>query len=360
MYFSIITPIHNVAGFIKRGAESILSQSFGDFQWILVNDGSTDNSGHLCEELKKKDSRIVIVHQSKSGPGPARNKGIETACGEYLLFFDIDDQLRPDALYKMASILRESNPEVAVFSYSEICQANTTSNDFVFPELLLSDNNEIRSHYIECLSGIKFNNGFVWNKAYRRDFIEHYNLRFKALRIQQDEVFNLELYPYVQRMTISPEIIYDYYVYQKGNASSSIIATRPEVAIAVRNAFLSLVDTWNLSDEKLFFYIHKRFVSQYLFMSLNREVLNKKINANRNERLQYIKNLLDNSSLGQSLNYLITVGYQPETFFKRLYFKLANSKSASNIELVCRVSSVIEKIKIFLRKVYRFFHKLWK
>lgn len=360
MFFSIITPIHNVASFIKRGADSILRQSFSDFQWILVNDGSTDGSGDLCEELKTTDSRIAIVHQPKSGPGPARNTGIEKACGDYLLFFDIDDQLRPDALRNMASILRRSNPEVAVFSYTEICQANNIRNDFVFPELSLNDNSEVRNHYIECLSGIKFNNGFVWNKAYRRDFIEHYNLRFKALRIQQDEVFNLELYPHVQRMTISSEIIYDYYVYQKGNASSSIVATRPDVALAVRNAFLSLVEAWNLSDEKLSLYIHKRFVSQYFIMSLKREVPNKELNASRHERLQYIKKLLDNPSFDQSLNYLVSVGYRPGTFFERLYLRLAYSKSASNIDLVGRISSVSDKITNSFRKPVRSFHRLWK
>ncbi len=351
MFFSIITPIHNVSRFIKQGAKSILSQSFKDFQWILVDDGSTDDSGDLCDELEKLDNRVVVLHQTNAGPGPARNLGIDNAQGDYLLFYDIDDLLRPDALLKMSSILQNHKPDMAVYSYSEICLYLNTKNDYCFPNLILGSNEEIREQYIEYLFGIKFNNGFVWNKAYKRDFINKNRLRFKPLRIQQDEVFNLDVYPHVESMVVSSEIIYDYYVYNKGNASSSYIATRPDVAIAVRNAFLALVYKWNITSTGLITYIHRRFVSQYLIVSLERDVLSSDLNIGTGQRIQYIKKLLGNSILQQSLDYLSSVGFKPKELYNKLYFRWAASKSTHKLYLLSKTKLGIYGIKGQLRRL---------
>lgn len=334
MYFSVITPVHNVSPFIRQGAESILSQSFSSFEWILVDDGSTDNSGKLCDELSEIDDRICVIHTPNLGPGPARNTGIEKATGEYLLFFDIDDQLRSDAFKRIAEVISKSSPEIAVFSYAEVSYTTRRSYEYIFPNLLLNTNAEIRDIYVELLSGMKFNNGFVWNKAYNRDFVIKNKIRFKPLRIQQDEIFNLDLYPHVNRMIFSPEIIYDYYVYPKNSASSSLIVTRPDVTMYVRKTLLSLAGKWRISNDEFLTYIHRRFVSHFFINSLEREAFSEKLNPGKLKKKQYVHMLIDNSLLCESLQYLSRVRYQPDTLFNKLYFRYAASKSVKKIILI--------------------------
>lgn len=345
MFFSIVTPIHNVARFIKQGAEGVLSQSFRDFEWILVDDGATDGSGALCDELSQKDRRVVVIHQQNAGPGPARNAGMDKAQGEYLLFYDIDDRLRPDALHKIADILQTSSPEVAVFSYSEINQSAGSNYDVVLPEIRLHGNEAVRDIYEDYLSGIRFNNGFVWNKAYKCSFIRDNNVHFKSLRIQQDEVFNLEIYPRINNMVLSSEIIYNYYVYDRGNASSSCIESRPDVTRTVRDSILSLVNKWKLGSQSLLTEVHRRFVFHFLINSIERDIFSKEMKLTRNQRIQYIQELLDDRSFKESLDFIIKSGFKPKTLFAGLYLKYAASNSVLKVYYIGRFNIIYNQIR---------------
>ena len=355
MFFSVIIPVYNVEKFIARGMECLDRQTFRDFEVIMVDDGSTDGSSALLDELKMSHDNVRVFHQANAGTGPSRNLGIKKARGEFILFYDIDDLLRPDALTKIAEIIKKNYPDVAVFSYTEVCPALKTRNDFLMPDMVLSSNRDVRDIYIEHLSGIRFNNGYVWNKVYRREFIIVNHLRFKPLRMQQDEVFNLDVYPLVNCMVLSSVITYDYYVYQIGNVSSSLNKQRPEIMIAVRDAFFNLAMRWELSHNDLLTYIHSRFICGYIINSLERDIFSEQFSSKCSGSLQYIRRLIYNPAFSESVQYLSSNKYLPRTFFNKLYFKSAYSKSAVKLYIIAYIKLRVNKVKKLLRKGFNIF-----
>lgn len=96
---SVIIPVYNVAAYLPECLDTALSQSYSNLQVILIDDGSTDSSGAICDEYAANDSRIVVIHQKNGGAAAAKNAGLRVATGKYLSFVDSDDYLEPDAIY---------------------------------------------------------------------------------------------------------------------------------------------------------------------------------------------------------------------------------------------------------------------
>lgn len=259
MFFSIITPIFNVSRFITRGLDCILSQDFRDFELILVDDGSSDASPKMCDRAAADDPRIRVIHQENAGVGAARNTGLDAARGEYILFFDIDDLLLPGALSILHALLSKQHPDLLVFSYEEYDTLTGRTTPLRFHPARYQSNNELRDGWLDNLSGLRFNNGFVWNKAYRRDFIKEHKLHFERLSLQEDEVFNLTLYPLVRSTLVSDMILYRYFVYHSGNSNNNHISGRLDIYRRVRDAFLALAARWDIDDKRLPDYVHSRF-----------------------------------------------------------------------------------------------------
>lgn len=259
MFFSIITPIFNVSRFISRGLDCILSQDFRDFELILVDDGSSDASPQMCDRAAADDPRIRVIHQENAGVGVARNTGLDAARGEYILFCDIDDLMLPGALSILHALLYRQHPDLLVFSYEEYDTLTGRTTPLRFHPARYQSNKELRDGWLDNLSGLRFNNGFVWNKAYRRDFIKEHKLHFEPLRLQENEVFNLTLYPLVRSTLVSDTILYRYFVYHIGNSNNHHIPERLDIYRRVRNAFLGIASRWHIDDKRLSDYIHSRF-----------------------------------------------------------------------------------------------------
>lgn len=111
---SVIVPVYKVEAFLRPCMDSILAQTFTDFELILVDDGSPDNCGAICDEYAAKDSRVRVIHQENGGLSAARNAGIEAASGEYLTFVDSDDMIHPKMLERMMLVMKETDAELCV------------------------------------------------------------------------------------------------------------------------------------------------------------------------------------------------------------------------------------------------------
>ena len=105
MFFSVIVPVYNVEKYLKECVDSILKQTFTDFELILVDDGSTDNSPALCDEFAKNDSRVKVIHNKNGGASVARNTGMKAAQGRYLINIDSDDYFLSDDVFEIEMIL---------------------------------------------------------------------------------------------------------------------------------------------------------------------------------------------------------------------------------------------------------------
>lgn len=257
---SIIIPIYNVEDFIDRGMRNILQQDYPCIEYILVDDGSTDSSALKCVEWKEKCNSIRIIHQPNSGAGPARNNGLDNAKGKYIYFFDIDDLASSNLVSYCVNIMETKDVDYILFGFRAVTTFLSNRVDEVeFEEKLFTSNEELKECYIKNFILPSHGNGFPWNKFYRKSFLDRYHLRFDNLRIQQDEVFNLKIYSYLERGYISSCMLYTYFIYDKGNTRTRFIENRFDIFITVRKCFEVLMDNWQLYDEELSDYLNNRF-----------------------------------------------------------------------------------------------------
>lgn len=347
-YISIIIPIYNVIRFIDRGIAQLLSQSYTNFEIILIDDGSTDGSGEKCDNYAKKDSRIRVFHQQNSGSGVARNLGILNAHGKYIWFYDVDDTIAPNLLDKCINNLSEDT-EVLIFGYIEVNRQFNTRRTFKFKNHTYYSNQEIRDDYIEELSGLKFNNGFVWNKIYNRQFLVDNNILFKNLLIQQDEVFNLVVYRYANNITTLHDDLYTYHIYNVGNTRSNFIQNRFEIYCTVHQHFIDLYNYWNLNSNKFLIYLYTRLLTA-IITCLTYNCYHKNTKFNRQERLDYICSILNSEKTTKCIKQLDVLGYKPRQRFTKKYYKYIINKSYTKFRYIWIIENLFINLKLLYHK----------
>lgn len=257
---SVVIPIYNVSKWIDRGMDVILSQSLKDIEVLLVDDGSTDDSAEKCRAWIEKDDRVRLISKENGGAGSARNAGIDEAKGRYVYFFDIDDIAKPNLLEYCSSKMDELQVDYMMFGFNMIEKGYVESTIVcAHKEQIINSNSELKDAFVEQMLLCAGGNGFPWNKMYRLDFLNKYNLRFENQRIQQDEVFNLLVYRQLEKAYISSEILYDYFIYSSGNTRSRFIPERFDIYVSVREHFEDLFEYWQLKDNRVTQYLNKRF-----------------------------------------------------------------------------------------------------
>ena len=200
---SIIVPIYNSETHLSRCIDSILAQTYSDFELILVNDGSIDNSGKICDEYAQKDSRIIVIHKENGGTSSARNIGLEKSHGEYITFVDSDDTIYPNYL--------------CTFSYNadfEVAGLETigSNNDINLPQttLLLSNNNDIANWFINNYNALYLTT--ICSKMFRREIIKSNLLQFDLfLKRGEDTIFVYNYISSCKNIKLNPIVIYKYY-----------------------------------------------------------------------------------------------------------------------------------------------------
>lgn len=228
---SIIIPVYNVEKYLQECLDSVLEQTFSDFEVICVNDASTDSSLKILNEYVSKDRRIkVILNSRKRGLSYVRNVGLDHAKGNYVLFLDSDDLLLKNALEKAFYTAEKMGIEVLSFSSKTIYEVPVTDEN---------EYNGIRSHkYWGVMNGPEcylkqVENGeykcTVWQYLYRRDFLRKYDLKFVEGMYHEDILYSFLIYMYATKMVIINDILHHYRVRENsiktnGNAKRSTIS----------------------------------------------------------------------------------------------------------------------------------------
>lgn len=199
---SVIVPVYRVEQYLDRCLKSITEQTYRNLEIILVDDGSPDRSGAICDAWAEKDSRIRVIHQKNSGGGPARNAALDAASGELLAFVDSDDYIAPDMFSHLYSLL-ETGADVAECDFLE-----TAENDAVFPEPAYSvteftPEEAMRQHIRDTLF-----RQLIWNKLYRRELAE--GVRFPEGTKIDDEYFTYRLLGNAKKLVRSTKVCYAY------------------------------------------------------------------------------------------------------------------------------------------------------
>lgn len=201
---SVIIPVYNVKNYLERCVNSILSQSYKKLEIILVDDGSTDGSGKLCDEIAKKDLRIVVLHKNNGGLSEARNYGIERAKGEYISFVDSDDWIAPTMIEDLYNSILKYGVKLAICetTYAYECynySPRTTGDAFLLDKL---------SAYKLLLKNRRFRTN-AWNKLYLADIWS--KLRFPKGKKYEDVYIMHEVYDMCDNIAYVDKALYYYF-----------------------------------------------------------------------------------------------------------------------------------------------------
>lgn len=220
---SVILPVYNVEKYLEKCLDSILNQTFDDFELICIDDGSTDTSLSILEKYINIDNRITIIIQKNQGAGAARNKGIDIAKGKYLSFLDADDYIESTMLQKMYEQCEHNNAQIGIckaYFYdnasSEIKPCTFSVRADEIPDKKCFSSEEIISSPFHALMG------WAWDKLYLKEFVLNHKLRFQEQRTTNDMYFVFMSLLYAKKITI----IDDYLYYQRRNVSNSLSSTR--------------------------------------------------------------------------------------------------------------------------------------
>lgn len=206
---SIIVPVYNAETTIVKMVKSILDQREADFELILVDDGSQDNSGRICDEYAARDPRVRVIHQSNAGVSAARNAGIEAACCEYIGFVDADDWIDPGMYERMLQEAERTGADVvmcdAITAYSDgRTEADTIS--------LLPGNAVLQKADFDPPRLLEMA-GSAWRCIYRKTLLDAYKIRFpRGVKFSEDRVFNLYAFGRANMIAYIKEPYYYRYV----------------------------------------------------------------------------------------------------------------------------------------------------
>lgn len=174
--FSIIIPAYNVSDYLDECLTSVVNQNFSDFEAIIVDDGSTDNTGAIADRFGKDYEQVRVIHQRNSGASASRNTGIQNAKGEYLIFLDADDFWSDSEFLGQLNVTLTTEYDLIIYSYAEYSDTKTTVYSFA---------GNSPSGLIELARKGVFN-GPNWNKCVRKDFVAHNHLKFDTELVAED------------------------------------------------------------------------------------------------------------------------------------------------------------------------------
>lgn len=225
---SVIVPVYNVKDYLKQCIQSIVTQTYSEFECILVDDGSNDGSGEICDSWQQKDGRIIVLHQENQGVSAARNKGLQKAKGDYVTFIDSDDWVDADYLQSLIQPLQQDSPELVIIG---LVQEYTNGHNMVYrPSYSHSFilNKEHIASFIDLNQQYLLYGPVV--KLYKRDIIEKHHIRFDvSYSFGEDLLFNYCYLEYVDKIVCVSQAAYHYRIIGEGTLSTTLRLNQFEI-----------------------------------------------------------------------------------------------------------------------------------
>lgn len=214
---SIIVPVYNAEKTIERCISSILNQTYKDFELLLLDDGSTDASGEICDACAGKDARIRVLHKENSGVSDTRNQGIAMARGEYLQFLDSDDWITPEATGFFVGAATKYQCDMVIADFYRVVGERVSQKGNIEEEGIM-DRAEYAANMMQKPADFYY--GVLWNKFYKRSIIEKYQLKMDtSISWCEDFMFNMEYVRHIHTIYAIKVPVY-YYVKTKGSLVS--------------------------------------------------------------------------------------------------------------------------------------------
>lgn len=261
---SAILPVYNVDKYLRRAVGSLLDQTFSDIEIIIVDDGSTDESGSIADELAQIDNRVKVVHQVNSGAAAARNLGISIARGKYLYFMDPDDFTEPEMLFELYSTAETNNAELTIAGFKNIYEDDKrkTSTSVAPEPCFFNDAQSFRNSFYKYLNNTLI--AVPWNKLYLREYITSNRLEFPKVK-WDDLHFNMEAIKSIERVAIIDNTSYHFLRERAGSETTKVFDDKLfDYRKQQFKHILEVYQSWKLSNpqsnEMVYYYFASRVV----------------------------------------------------------------------------------------------------
>ena len=290
MKYSVIIPVYNVEKYIDRCLKSIISQNYDDLEIIVIDNGSTDSSGIICDTYASEYSNISVYHIENHGVGSARNFGLSKARGEFIYFVDSDDYLVGNLFADFADKL-VSDLDLVVFSYYNSFEEDLTEKSRTEKSLPFKGNYD-KDGFIKIFKELFLSDMLytVWNKIYRREFLLENNLSFEQYELGEDVRFNLNVYRNVNRIFLSQDSYYVYVIGRKGSAMSSYNPKRIQYQLQELKMVDSLLSDWYLDSFDLDQTIKARILMSNIY-NISKQ------NTQFSSKVEYVKDICENKDI---------------------------------------------------------------
>ena len=243
---SVIVPVYKVEKYLKRCVDSILAQTYPCLEVILVDDGSPDGCPAICDEYAREDRRVRVIHKENGGICTARNAGLLQAEGQYVSFIDSDDFMDLVAYEKIIKVLKNNQADILDFGWRYVSETGEKTENFhENPKKLLLDESYIKKQVLPPLLNLEKNRknfvfDFSWNKIYRKEIIDKYQIHFDEKRnTWEDRIFIVEFLKYCKNYYCMDECFYNY-VSVPNSLSRRYNAQYLELILANYNLYVEL------------------------------------------------------------------------------------------------------------------------
>ena len=288
---TIIVPVYNAEKYINRCVESLINQTIKEIQIILINDGSTDSSGRLCDILAIHDSRIMVIHKKNGGVSSARNLGLQNAKGEYVGFIDADDWIDPEMYETLYMATKQYEADIAMCDVLTEYENGEQKTDTItqLPDDLVIVKNDFKPSLLMEMAGS------VCRCIYRNEKIQNFALKFDlSLKFSEDRVFNIYAMGYANKVTYLKRAFYHRFI-QKESAVHRFHADYYEAVKAASIATdKALTAVWNRREEYI-----KTYKQQYVngaIAALN-NYFYKTSTLNFSQKIESIKRICNDQNL---------------------------------------------------------------
>lgn len=302
---SVIIPVYNVEKYIHQCLDSVINQTYTNLEIILIDDGSTDKSGGVCEAYAKRDKRIKVIHKQNEGVSQARNTGLDICTGDYIAFIDPDDFIQENTYEILMKHIKQSKVDIIVFNHSQFMVKN---NEFITKKFNIFTKEkeykletvEDRKVFDEMIVDKLHSADFCWNKLYKRTIWEQ--IRFPYKWVCEDSYVLMDIFLKAKSIQFIPDNLY---YYRKDN-SKSLTSTKGKM---IKHAVVEIELMRAIYFESI--YANSKNINKFLYRAY-RDVIRYIIkNKDREYKLcgdfvlkQATKLLRKNLPIGRNLNML--------------------------------------------------------
>ena len=329
---SIIVPVYNCSSYLKSCISSILSQSFTNFELILVNDGSTDDSEKICLAFAEKDQRILVISKNNGGVSSARNVGIKVSSGKYLMFVDGDDTVSPHLCEKLLSYMEQSESSLAICGYRFINEIYQTCTDILPNVVSFTEIKPFKDYYVNLFQNRIYLS--VWGKLFLSDLIRAKNIYFdESISLGEDFLFLHTYFKYIDKFSISivNESLYNYYVHTIGLSKSTSISRIAKTCVLYQHA-KELYTSLNMYEIGMYCF------STYYMRTLS--IIFNSLNLNSNKTREIFLKTCVLTETKEALSFINKKSPEGLLYFLTFHFHCL---------FMLRLMLIMRKIKIYFR-----------